>query len=265
MKTTEFLLSLHEQQMTLTNLSNELFQETRELMVSEHNSIIKEDNNFGGKVKNAIGLLLKRIGEIIASIKNWLANQFRRFYKFVDALIHNMKAKFGNKRIATIKTVECDIDLEAVFTLDISTHGSHVSLLKEYEKLGNIKSKEEFNQSKSKIEDYIKELKAFYEESKKKTEVKKTYNGGYVEKILNLMVGAKDSIRNIEEVTIDMKDSIEAVRKNISNLDEEDHMYLLGTFTIHVYTELNNLNTRMLAQLAVAINKAKDVIVELAK
>jgi hypothetical protein len=265
MKTTEFLLSVHEQQTTLINLSTELFAETKNLMISEHYSIISENQNFGGRVKNAISWLLKKIGEIIISIKNWVTNQLGKFLKYIGALIHNMKSRYGKRGFNRAKTIESDVDLESLIALDITSHGSYVNLLAEYEKMNTARSKEDFNILKTNIDRHISELKTFFEDGKKALNVKKTYNGGDVEKLLNLMLNAKGSIVNVEESMLEMKKSMEDIKKYIERLQEEDFMYLIGTYAIHVHTEVMNLNSMMLSQLALGINKARDIIVELAK
>jgi hypothetical protein len=264
LETTKFLTSINEYQVSLYNLSLELNEETKELMICEHDSIINEDNSFSDRISEGISMLLRKIGEIIIRIKDWINDKLRRFSKYVKSLVHNAVVRYAKKRISTLKNVTTDVDFEPLIAIDLTKHSSYTRLLDDYKRLTKVRRKEEFDILKQRMDEYIKDIKVFYEESIKKASVEKTYNGGEVQKLLKLLGEGYKTINDIELASNDLKNGMSSIRNQIEGLKEEDFVYVLGTYSIHVHTELFNINGIMLAKLAQTISKINRVIVELA-
>jgi hypothetical protein len=265
LETTKFLSSINECQVTLYNLSLALSEETKELMIYEHNSIINEDSKFSDRIVDGISMLLKKITEVIRMIRDWINNKLRRFSKFMRSQIHNAIVRYAKKKISTLNKVTSDIDFELMIAIDLTTHSSYTRLLSDYKRLTKVRRKEEFDILKQRMDEYIRDLKTFYEESVEKASVEKSYNGGEVQKLLGFLQEGYRTINNIEQASNDLKNGMSAIKEQIEGLKEEDFVYVLGTYSIHVHTELFNINGMMLAKLAQTTSKINKVIVALAE
>jgi hypothetical protein len=265
LETTKFLSSINEYQVTLYNLSLGLNEQTRDLMIHEHNSIVNEDNSFSERISDGISMLLSKLSEVIKAIRVWVNEKLKRFSKYVRSLIHNAMVRYAKKKFSTLNKVTSDVDLQALIAIDLTVHLSYTKLLDDYRRLTKVRRKEEFDILKQRMDECIKDLKVFYDGSVEKSNVEKTYNGGEVQKLLGLLGEAYKSINSIEQASNDLQNGMSAIRNQIEGLKEEDFVYILGTYSIHVHTELFNLNGMMLGKMAQAISKTNKIIVELAK
>jgi len=265
MEATRFLTGIIEEQIILANLSMELHFEYKNLMVEEHNGIIKEDlSSFNNSFSNAITALLQKIEKIIIAIKSWMVNTFKRFVKFMQSLIHNLKARLLGRRFSTLATTESEIDFEVLANFNITQYPSFRKITQDYVCLSRVTRKEEYDTIKNEIDTGLLQLKQFYNDSIESSKAKKVYNGGDVEKLLSFMTLLERNTDDIGNSIKDMNKDLGIMKKFVEEKKETDFCYFVGTYAVFVHNELYNLLGNVLSQITLATQGIDSVIHKLA-
>jgi predicted PurR-regulated permease PerM len=266
---TDFLYSVLEEMTVINNINSELRLNEKELMIQEHFSILNESSNFGSKVKDSIKFVLKKLGELVIRIKNWIVQKY-------TSMMNQIKKRGISLKGKTVKseaTFKSQYDLEVTSKrLEYASNGINNLLqgmiheLLMYNVLYKARDKNTvLSKLKSSVEHSEKERKEVSEDLSKVFERKETtYSASQVEKIKSLHDKIVKKSDNFSEHIKKLIKEVDSLKDDMFKLDvnkeQGEIVYEVAVSVTKITSSSFQMTTSLVGAFITFINETQKVI-----
>ncbi|QXN70320.1 hypothetical protein INTERNEXUS_280 [Bacillus phage vB_BspM_Internexus] len=263
--TTDFLISLNEENIFLMNLINEMNLDEKNLIIKHHNNLINENTELLNEgLSNGLKKIIKKLSELIQRIKEWINTQLKKFASKLAKKTSELEKKIHESDFTSGKKVTIEIDPDKILKTisSFSDDPYYKKLMDSHNRMSTITDPSQFSILKTSMDVSLDGLSRSIGE-KLDNKSSSSYTTKDIDKLLTFLKLSYKNIAEVEGTMKELKDNLSVIKERISRMDNYELSYLIGSSSIHVHSELIKLNSKILASLSKVVSSINGAIISM--